>query len=264
MLNLPIPPAQVSEELGAFTAELEQVGDLLLASLDGLYPPLSSMARAAVRAAAPLRRGALVLAVAMGDGVDAGMETLPPDLLRERRIVLAAALEMLAVALGIHATLLGQDTTKADHSLDKSIVGSTILTGDYCFSRAAWLAAQTESPVVVDLFAQALKTVSEGMLRAQMQPGGEPDVTSPAPSAASADDELVLASVQAAAHLANLSNAAAEVAVGLAPCFGAAAQTPPVQNLAATLAVVSPPQSARWQAALAWLAAQPSLASTQS
>ena len=36
------------------------------------------------------------------------------------------------------------------------------------FRRAAWLAAQTESPIVVDLFAQALKTVSEGLLRAQM------------------------------------------------------------------------------------------------
>jgi octaprenyl-diphosphate synthase len=248
----PSEDAPARAEAEAFTAELEQVSDQLFAALDGLYPPLSSLARAAVRGAMPLRRGALVLATGVAGN---GETSLPPDLLRERRIRLAAALEMLSVALDIHANLLVEGSAQSDRSLDKSIVGSTILTGDFCFSRAAWLAAQTESPVVVDLFAQALKSVSEGLLRAQMQPGPESAFTDDSPAPFRSDLELALASVHAAAHLAGLDAEAERTACALAPRFARDAGQP--SGEAPVLSGLAPAQKLRWQAALEWLAALP-------
>jgi len=50
-------------------------------------------------------------------------------------------------------------------ALDKSVLGGTILAGDYCFSRSADMAVKTNSSHVVALFAAALKSVSEGNLR---------------------------------------------------------------------------------------------------
>ncbi|MCX6050475.1 MAG: hypothetical protein NT075_35715, partial [Chloroflexi bacterium] len=87
------------------------------------------------------------------------------DDLREKRILFAAALEMLYVALNIHRKLLTNPASNGNHDADKSRLGSIILAGDYCFSRSATLAAQTNNPEVVMIFANALKTVNEGHLR---------------------------------------------------------------------------------------------------
>ena len=43
-------------------------------------------------------------------------------------------------------------------------LAAQFLAGDYCFSQAAGMAAQTENPAIVTIFAQALKTLSEGHL----------------------------------------------------------------------------------------------------
>ena len=91
--------------------------------------------------------------------------------MRSQRIYLGAALEVLYVALGVHTHLLGNDVARSP--LGRSLLGSTILAGDYCFSRAADLAVRTQSPVVVEIFAQALKRVSEGHLRQLFQPERE-------------------------------------------------------------------------------------------
>ncbi len=246
------PAAQSQQaELAAFSAELEQVGALLAASLDGLYAPLSSLARAAVRRALPLHRAALVLAVACC-GDEPTLPAQEEQMLRERRVLLAAALEMLAVALDIHKRLLDERAAPVDHSLDKSVMGSTILTGDYCFGRAAWLASQTQSPVVVDLFAQALKTVSEQLLRTYLDAGALAGQASGAPG--TVDLELATASVHAAAHLAGLTESARNTGLQLAPRFVAAAPEP---LDAGGLRTLSAAQQQRWQAALDWLAAHP-------
>jgi hypothetical protein len=66
---------------------------------------------------------------------------------------------LLAIALGVHKLLLNA----AD--LDRSLVGGTVLAGDYCFSRAASLAARTGNPAVVAIFSEMLQQLSEGHLR---------------------------------------------------------------------------------------------------
>ena len=63
--------------------------------------------------------------------------------------------------LNVHKLLLQQDIEPTD----KSLLGGTILAGDYCFSQSANMAVQTDNPAVVDIFSQALKETSEGNLR---------------------------------------------------------------------------------------------------
>ena len=91
---------------------------------------------------------------------------------RQQRLFLAAALEMLNVALDVHKLLVGAsadlDVQNDLSPPDRSFIGSTILAGDYCFSRSAQMAVMTENPKVVEIFADALQTLSEGNLRRQL------------------------------------------------------------------------------------------------
>ena len=79
-----------------------------------------------------------------------------------RRVALAAALELLQIALKIHRLLL---MAAQPDTIDSFLLGGTILAGDYCFSRAAVLAARTNHPQVVKVFAELLKEVSQANLR---------------------------------------------------------------------------------------------------
>ena len=138
-------------------AELATVGANLFAVADTLESPLSDLVRAQIKRSQPFLRASIVLAAGFIDPDCADLQT--------KRIHLASALELLYVALGIHKLLLGQSEIAAGRQIDKAIVGSTVLAGDYCFSRSAAFAAQTDSPKVVTLFASALKDVSEDHLR---------------------------------------------------------------------------------------------------
>ena len=158
-------------------AELAAVETNLFSVADTLESPLSDLVRAQIRRSRPFTRAAVVLAAGFAKPDNAaGLGTVQPndEELQAKRIYLASALEMLYVALGIHKLLLVQSAAAEDASvkgtdasgqLDKTIIGSTILAGDYCFSRSAAFAAQTDNPKVVALFAAALKDVSEGHLR---------------------------------------------------------------------------------------------------
>lgn len=230
------PPADTDEGV-ALAAELREVTACLQDALEELYAPLGDLARANLRATEPPVRALAVLAT--------GVRPDEEPQLRARRIVLAAALEMLAVALRIHNLLLNagaaaNGSANAHHDpqeLDRSIAGSTILTGDYCFSRAAVLAAQTDSPTVVDIFSQTLKNVSEGRLRASFDPFGPPFID---------DIELVRAGVQGAAHLAALSAAQVESALGPAAALATGAS---VTAALAEAPNLTAQQRRRWQAA---------------
>jgi geranylgeranyl pyrophosphate synthase len=156
-----------------FEAEIQEMQSALLAATSDLISPLGELVRAQIKRANPPLRGAVVLAVAGAklDRLQAGAG----DESRRKRILLAAALEMLYVALNVHRLLVNAAMTEqnSDAPLDRSFVGSTILAGDYCFSRAAQMAAQTDHPQVVAIFALALQTVSEGLLRKQFNRGND-------------------------------------------------------------------------------------------
>lgn len=226
-------------EYAALDAEVRDVEARLVDALADLYAPLSDLARASLRETKPPLRALAVLATGVGPS--------PDQHLRERRVLLAAALEMLAVALRIHNLLLAAahaaardaqtDAQQGFQEVDRSLAGSTILAGDYCFSRAAFLAAQTDSPTVVDIFALALKNVSEEQLRASFDPQGSPY-----------DDaiELVRAGVRGAGHMALLSSAQVESNLTMAAALVAGTTLPPEYAADPNL---SDQQRLRWQAA---------------
>jgi hypothetical protein len=163
-------------EFEAFDAEIQEVQSTLLAATTDLTSPLGDLVRAQIKRSQPPICAAVVLAVSKpqeGERSQQGNGDL-----RRKRILLAAALEMLHVALNVHRLLvnaarLEQKDGQQGHSepaLDRAFIGSTILAGDYCFSRAAQMAAQTDHARVVATFALALQTVSEGLLREQFDP----------------------------------------------------------------------------------------------
>ncbi|HXF62982.1 MAG TPA: polyprenyl synthetase family protein [Caldilineaceae bacterium] len=223
--------------LAAFAAELREVERVLTAAADELGSPLGDLVHAQLKRAAPLVRAALVLA--------AGYDLNEDPLRRDQRVLLAAALEMLYVALHIHRLLIDASAT-AQEEMDKSLIGSTILAGDYCFSRAATMAAQTDNPKVVAIFAQALQTVSEGLLRPLFDK-----------TAAPFDEEETLrrCGVEAAIELAGVTGAerlsytdAARALAQRIPQLPSAADA-----LAELLPLLAPARQPRWQALLQWL-----------
>lgn len=233
--------------------ELEAVQSLLQAGLTDLYSPLNELAQAQLQQAYPLRRAMLVLTT--------GVYLDDMESLRQQRLYLAAALEMLNVALEIHQLLLSANRPE-DNPNQRSIDGGVILTGDYCFTQSAILAAKTDHIQVVELFSETLKQVSEGILRqlfakrdaATLRKEGKSqrDV-----AAFSFDSELALceAGIKGASILAQTSTeiqTALEAMVHtVVPLWqqdihGAASATLPLSQL-------TPIQQERWRAFQHWL-----------
>lgn len=233
----------------AFHTELAAVEQELQGALADLYTPLADLAQAQFQRARPLLRAALVLAVGVG--------TSDEEHLRQQRLSLAAAQEMLFIALAIHKLLLTPQPVQPDDQ-QKTLMGGIILTGDYCFSRSAILAAQTDHVQVVELFSQALKTISEGILRnffANRQSATDSTATS---TATIYDErrELFVSGVQAAAVLAALPSATRSDLVDFAHFL--ASQTTPYNSMVVTAKLsavrqVMPLQQARLMAFGEWL-----------
>jgi geranylgeranyl pyrophosphate synthase len=83
---------------------------------------------------------------------------------RTRAVTLAAAIEMLHTATLVHDDLIdGALLRRGTPTLNAQWTpGATVLTGDYIFARAAHLAAQTGSLVVMEMFAETLMTIVGG------------------------------------------------------------------------------------------------------
>ena len=255
-----------SVDFASFEAEILETQNALLAATADLTSPLGELVRAQIKRAYPPIRAAVVLAVA-GPAKDAAKDTVEDEALRHKRILLASALEMLHVALNVHRLLINaaMNEHNSNTPLDRSFVGSTILAGDYCFSRAAQMAAQTEHPRVVSIFALALQNVSERLLREQFTRSNDMAQT-PANDANTRDannkydetHELLHSGSQAAAALVELSEAGEQEAIRLSEELatrwklsapGLIASDGQFNKWAETL-------PSRWQALYHWLARQ--------
>ncbi|MCS6824989.1 MAG: polyprenyl synthetase family protein [Caldilinea sp.] len=217
--------------------ELDAVEQTLHEALTDLFPPFSQMVAQELRRTYPLQRGALVLT--------AGMPAPDDEAARRQRIDLAAALEMLHLAINVHIRLGEADRGGTAHS---SVLGSTILAGDYCFSRAAALAVRTGERVVVEIFSDVLKRISEGHLRQLLEGGDGPF---------DEDRELFIAGADAATHLARSAPAVRSLVLHLAELLAtreASEQAAPFWNHAQKELhlLLAPAQSARWKAFLEW------------
>ena len=82
----------------------------------------------------------------------------------DRLITLASAIELLHTATLVHDDLIdGSLLRRGNPTLNSQwSPGATVLTGDFLFSCAAKLAAETESLPVIKLFAQTLTTIVNG------------------------------------------------------------------------------------------------------
>lgn len=224
--------------LTEFADEMRAVQEALTAAAEELGMPLGELVRAQAKHSAPALCAALVLTVAY--------VPLSGETGRSRRVYLASALEMLTIALHVHRLLVVAANQEGQTDLDKAFIGSTILAGDYCFSRAASLAVQTDSPRVVTLFAQALQTISEGHLRAHSDPDGRPFDENLA---------LLLSGAEAALELAELPAHLVAAQRSLALELAEALAQPGINTprLSALLAQSPPDRRHRWQALLHWL-----------
>lgn len=227
-------------------AELVEVYTHLSETVQDLRYPLNELLAREIEQIYPFTSASVVLTV--------GVSETEPKELRQRRIYLASALEMLRVALSIHKTLLvhteapSSTESKAEASpaeQNKSLIGSVILAGDYCFSRSAHMAAQTDDPVVVALFAQALKELSEAHLRQVFDSEGQ-GVTE--------HQILFRSGVETAARLADLTPEALsqnrEISHRLAQAMDG---NPSVDRSATIPADIPSSQYERWRYVLPWL-----------
>lgn len=78
---------------------------------------------------------------------------------QRKRVALAAAIELLHLAMQVHDAIPRGEVERSERN--RLLLGSAILVGDYCFSQASRLAAETENPAVVAAFAEALAQLSE-------------------------------------------------------------------------------------------------------
>ncbi len=147
-------PVQMDHLSPAMAQEMEGVRRRLVGATDALHPTVTEFVRTQ-EGTEPSLLALVILAAAFPpeDSASAG----------GRRVALAAALELLYRGLDIHKLLVVP--LQEDRTPDRSLVGGTVLAGDLCFSRAAALAAESESPEVVAIFARLLQRLSEAHLR---------------------------------------------------------------------------------------------------
>jgi geranylgeranyl pyrophosphate synthase len=133
--------------------ELQAVEALMRSQGKGAHPDLAAALDLIISAGGKRIRPALTILV----GKMFGGRT-------EYLITIAAAIELLHTATLVHDDLIdgallrrGMPTLNSRWS-----PGATVLTGDYIFSRAAKLAADTNSVPVMKLFSQTLTTIVDG------------------------------------------------------------------------------------------------------
>ncbi|NOX61065.1 MAG: hypothetical protein GXP42_03840 [Chloroflexi bacterium] len=103
----------------------------------------------------------------------------------DKRVALAAAIEMLYLATNVHDAIPRDLLDASDDS--RALLGTSILVGDYCFSQASVLAAETENPAVVAAFSNALARLSERRVMTLLEQPDQPHTDDAILYAAAAD-----------------------------------------------------------------------------
>ncbi len=153
-------PAAALKQAHHLVAEQMRDVEATLRDLPDLHPPALREAVLSVVSAGGKRiRPMLTLLIA-------GMF----NCLHDRRIVdLASAVEMLHTATLVHDDLIdGSLMRRGTQTLNAVWTpAATVLTGDYLFAYAANLAARTDSPKVMSIFADTLSVIVAGELQQQ-------------------------------------------------------------------------------------------------
>jgi geranylgeranyl pyrophosphate synthase len=136
--------------------ELERVDERVAAAAEIDFPIASTIVGEIVRAGGKRLRP-LVLLLA-GRSYDYDLDTL---------VTAAAGVELLHTASLIHDDTVDRAALRRGKPTLNSVMssGGVILIGDYLFAQSAMLAAATNSPRVVSVFASTLGDICDGQLR---------------------------------------------------------------------------------------------------
>jgi geranylgeranyl pyrophosphate synthase len=134
---------------------LEQVERRMRASPEAHHPELQAALNQLLASGGKRIRPTFVLLMGGRLGADP-----------ERAVTLAAAIELLHTATLVHDDLIdGASLRRGLPTLNATWNGgATVLTGDYIFARAAYLAAQTQSLPIMESFARTLMVIVNGEL----------------------------------------------------------------------------------------------------
>ena len=135
--------------------DLQRVEDLMRRQGDGRQPQLEEALKHLLSSGGKRVRPGLALLMGGLLGAD-----------RDRLVTLAAAIELLHTATLVHDDLIdGSILRRGIATLNSQwSPAATVLTGDFIFSRAATLAAETNSIVLMHMFAETLTTIVSGEL----------------------------------------------------------------------------------------------------
>jgi geranylgeranyl pyrophosphate synthase len=139
--------------LTAIQEEIHAVEDRIRAQAEGYHPDIGAALELLLSSGGKRLRPTVTLLT--GHMVDAPVDRL---------ITLASAIELLHTATLVHDDLIdGSLLRRGNPTLNSQwSPGATVLTGDFLFSCAARLAAETDSLPVIKLFAKTLTTIVNG------------------------------------------------------------------------------------------------------
>src|SRR3954447_8473529 len=137
-------------------ADLHQVEDRLVAAAHVDFPAITDLVLGLVNAGGKRLRPLVLLLAGRGYGGD--LETL---------VTAGAGVELLHTASLVHDDTVDRAPLRRGRPTLNSILssGAVILLGDFLFAQSAMLAAATNSPRVVRVFASTLADICDGQLR---------------------------------------------------------------------------------------------------
>lgn len=146
----------LTDILEPISEEMQVLEQTLLDTARVDYEPLAEVVEHIVSSGGKRVRPALVLFAARFYPVDF-----------KKVVSLAAAVETLHTATLIHDDVVDESLLRRGRPTINAFWadGAAVLAGDYVFARAAGFAADTGSVRVIELFANALKTIVDGELR---------------------------------------------------------------------------------------------------
>jgi geranylgeranyl pyrophosphate synthase len=149
-------PIQTADVFAALRPELDRVEARLLEAASIDFPLVSEMVRDLVRAGGKRLRPLVLLLAgrAYGDDLDA-------------LVTAAAGVELLHTASLIHDDSIDRAALRRGKPTLNTVLssGGVILIGDFLFAQSAILAAATNDPRVVAIFAATLADICDGQLR---------------------------------------------------------------------------------------------------
>jgi geranylgeranyl pyrophosphate synthase len=134
-------------------SRLKDVEKVMLSQADGYHPDLQAALTHLLSSGGKRIRPTITLLTGMMLGADT-----------EKLVILAAAIELLHTATLVHDDLIDSALLRRGIPTlnSKWTPGSTVLTGDFMFARAAKLAADAESVEVMKLFGETLAIIVNG------------------------------------------------------------------------------------------------------